>query len=423
MNKKGWLGVDGISLYLIVLTTLLTVIILIYGPYNKEYQFLILISESILLGVFLVLDILYFYILFEMVLIPLYFIMKSSIITYPYRKNKIDRAIYKLLGYTLFGSFFMLLGMILLYQQTKTTNYHILINLIPTLELWDNSFIKIIWLTFFISFAVKVPVMPFHIWLPEAHSEAPTGGSMLLAGILLKLGTYGMIRYLIPLFPITTLYFKPFIEVLFVISILYSSFSIIRQVDIKKFIAYSSMAHMNLCLLGLFSYQLDGLTGGYWIMINHGFVSSALFLLAGILFSRYSLRAIKYYRGLFISMPIFSLFFFIFNLANIGFPPFGPFISEILIFFGLFQSSFFLSFIASFSIILSGVYGIWFITRILYGLPKANHFFSSHIFIFSNDLYYKEFFLLSILFLLSLIFGLFPSFLISPLILSLSSLL
>eukprot|EP00834_Sanchytrium_tribonematis_P007571 NODE_706_length_4578_cov_0.202277.p1 type:complete len:182 gc:universal NODE_706_length_4578_cov_0.202277:3698-4243(+) len=181
---------------------------------------------------------------------------------------------------------------------------------------------------------------------------------MLLAGILLKLGTYGMIRYLIPLFPLTTIYFKPFIQVLLVISILYSALTILRQVEIKKFIAYSSISHMNLCLLGLFSHEFDSITGSYFIMINHGLISAGLFFCAGLLFNRYSLRAIKYYRGLFFSMPLFSIFFFILNLANIGFPPFGSFVSEILIFFGSFKQSFSASLFASLSILLSGAYGI-----------------------------------------------------------------
>eukprot|EP00835_Amoeboradix_gromovi_P001170 NODE_48_length_27236_cov_0.507573.p2 type:complete len:182 gc:universal NODE_48_length_27236_cov_0.507573:11348-11893(+) len=181
---------------------------------------------------------------------------------------------------------------------------------------------------------------------------------MLLAGVLLKLGTYGMIRYLIPLFPNTTMYFKPFVEVLLVVSIIYSSLTILRQVEIKKFIAYSSISHMNLCLLGLFSGEYDSLAGAYLIMINHGLISAGLFYCAGILFNRYSLRAIKYYRGLIITMPVFSIIFFILNLANIGFPPFASFVSEVLIFIGLFKHSLSVSFIASISIILGGAYGI-----------------------------------------------------------------
>lgn len=167
-----------------------------------------------------------------------------------------------------------------------------------------------------------------------------------------------MIRYLIPLFPNTTLYFKPFVEILLVISVIYSSLTILRQVEIKKFIAYSSISHMNLCLLGLFSGEFDSITGGYLLMINHGLISAGLFFCAGILFNRYSLRAIKYYRGLIITMPLFSILFFIFNLANIGFPPFASFISEVLIFIGLFKTSFSVSLLASLSIIFAGAYGI-----------------------------------------------------------------
>lgn len=406
-------GIDGISLYLILLTTLLTVLILLNGPFDKYYLFWILMSEFILLGVFSVLDILYFYVLFEMILIPLYYIMRRSMDIYKYRKNKVQRAINKLFGYTLFGSFVMLLGMILLYDQTGNTNYIYLLGI--TNELESNLISKIIFISFFIAFAVKVPVMPFHVWLPEAHSEAPTGGSMLLAGVLLKLGTYGIIRYLIPLFPTITLEFRPYIEILLIISILYSSLTILRQVEIKKFIAYSSISHMNICLLGLFSGEFDSLAGGYLIMINHGLVSAALFFCAGILFNRYSLRAIKYYRGLIVSMPVFSAFFFILNLSNIGFPPFASFLSEVLIFIGCFKHSVIISLLASISIILGGAYGIWFITRIVYGKAKANIVDksgdnpSSNIIILSNDLTRKEFLILFVLLSLTLILGLFPN--------------
>ncbi len=455
-TRFGWenieYGIDGISLYLIILTTLLTVMIILNGPYDKYFLFWILISESILLGVFSVLDVLYFYILFEIVLIPLYFIMRRSIEIYPYRKNKIERAIYKLLGYTLFGSFLMLIGMILLYIKTGTTNYTFLLSNTEWVEntLWSssNSFfpfspIKVIWICFFLAFAVKVPVMPFHVWLPEAHSEAPTGGSMLLAGILLKLGTYGMIRYLIPLFPSTTLFFKPFVEILFVLSILFSSFTSIRQIDLKKLIAYTSVAHMNLCLLGIFSGEYDSITGGYFLMISHGLISSGLFFCVGILFNRYSLRSIKYYRGLILSMPLFSIFFFGLNLANIGFPGTAGFISEVLIFIGCMKHSFSVTFIASLSIILSGAYGIWLITRILYGRPRStvisyNETTSSPLLIekdknlgnnkketypllnITNDLTRKETYILIVLFTLTILFGLFPNVIFEGLHLPLS---
>ena len=419
------IGIDGIALYLIILTTGLTVIIIMNGPYDKEFMFWLLITESILIGVFSILDILYFYVLFEMVLIPLFFIMRRSIEMYPYRKNKINRAIYKLLGYTLFGSFIMLLGMVLLCSKTGNTNYTYLLSVASVLDSqggadWSQ---KIIWVCLFIGFAVKVPVMPFHVWLPEAHSEAPTGVSMLLAGILLKLGTFGMMRYLIPLFPSTTLYFQPYVEVLFVVSVIYSSFTILRQVEIKKVIAYSSISHMNLCLLGIFSGEYDGIVGGYLMMINHGLISAGLFFCAGILFNRYSLRAIKYYRGLIVTMPLFSLFFFIFNLANIGFPPFASFISELLIFIGLFKHSISVSIFSSFSIILGGAYGIWFVTRIIYGRAKANNVTagSNKLIILSNDLTRKEFIILFLLLIISLIFGLFPHLIIEGVALPIST--
>ena len=405
-------GIDGIALYLIVLTCFITILLIIGGANDNEYIFWILIAESILIALWSVLDILAFYVLYELILIPLYFIIKMSVQAYPYRMMKINRAINKLMGYTLFGSFMMFIAIILLYKNVGTTNYETIMNS----DFEENSIIRIIWFCFFLGFAVKVPIIPLHVWLPEAHSEAPTGGSMLLAGVILKMGSFGMIRYLIMLWPETTFFFKDYINVIFVISILYSSITILRQVEVKKLIAYSSISHMNLSLLGLFSGQFDAILGGYLIMINHGIVSAALFYCAGVLFSRYSLRAIKYYRGLLSSMPIFGVLFFLFNMINIGFPPFGNFISELLIFMGCFKSGIIFSLFASISIMLSGVYGIWFITRILYGRVKPN----LGSIVVSNDVTRKEAYILGLLLIISLLLGLYPKILFEGLNLPIS---
>ena len=257
------------------------------------------------------------------------------------RERKV-RAAYQLFLYTLVGSLFMLLAILLIYCQTGTTNLQIL---------YTTQFSEprqlLLWLAFFASFAVKVPMIPVHIWLPEAHVEAPTAGSVILAGILLKLGTYGFLRFSIPLFPYASIYFTPLVQTLSVLAIIYSSLTTLRQVDLKKIIAYSSVAHMNFVTLGLFTLNLQGVEGGLLLMLAHGVVSPALFLLIGSLYDRHKTRILRYYGGCGRTMPLFSLMFLFFTLANISLPGTGNFVGEFLVLTGAFQSNTFLATLAA----------------------------------------------------------------------------
>jgi len=290
------------------------------------------------------------------------------------RPRKI-RAAYIFFLYTLFGSFFMLYGIFYLYTIINSTNFDVLLYIHLTKS--EQIFL---WVCFFIPFAIKIPMIPFHIWLPEAHVEAPTIGSVILASLLLKLGGYGFIRFVIPMFPFGTLYFLPMLQILGTISVLYASLVTIRQSDIKRIIAYSSIAHMNLIVLGLFTCTFQGLDGAIYLMIGHGIVSSGLFLCVGILYDRYHTRLLRYYGGIGQIMPIFSFFFFLFTLANMSFPGTSNFIGEFLIFVGLFKTHPWITFLAASGIVWSAIYSIWLFNRVVFGslilssdLKKKSH--------------------------------------------------
>ena len=275
------LGIDGVSIFFVILTAFLTPICVLISWNSithkvKEYMIMLLLTELLLLNVFSVLDLFFFYIFFESVLIPMFIIIGI----WGSRQRKIHAA-YQFFFYTLFGSIIMLIGIIVIYFHTGTTD----IQLLAQTEFSHYRQI-FLWLAFFCSFAVKVPMLPVHIWLPEAHVEAPTAGSVILAGVLLKLGTYGIIRFMLPLFPYAMLYFTPLVFTMCVIAIIYSSATTIRQIDLKKIIAYSSVAHMNFALLGLFTNNTQGIEGSLFFMLGHGVVSSALFLSIGILYDR-----------------------------------------------------------------------------------------------------------------------------------------
>lgn len=217
-------------------------------------------------------------------------------------------------------------------------------------------------------------MIPFHIWLPEAHAEAPTAGSVILAGILLKMGSYGFIRFSIPMFPLATVYFTPLIYTLSLLAIIYASFTTLRQIDLKKIIAYSSISHMGFVTIGLFTLNIQGIEGSIFLMLSHGLVSSALFLSIGVLYDRYKTRIIKYYGGFVQVMPIFTLFLLFFVLSNIGFPGTSNFIGELLVLLGIFQLNIFTAFLATISMVLGAAYSIWFINRISFGLLKIHYF-------------------------------------------------
>ena len=269
-------------------------------------------------------------------------------------------------------------GLVILYIKYGSTNNDILYiksHLIsPDLE--TKGYVKaILWLSFFISFAIKVPIFPFHTWLPFVHVEAPTIGSMLLAGIMLKLGTYGIIRYSVSILGDSD-YYMPLVIILAVLSIIYGSLTTLRQIDLKKIIAYSSIVHMNFAVLGLFSQEFEGVLGGSYLMVTHAFVSSGLFLLIGVLYKRYHTRILLYFNGLVFTMPLFSVMFFLFTLANVSAPLMGSFIAEILIIFSTVKINLLIGVLICSSLILSTSYALWLTNRLLFGQLSAyiHHF-------------------------------------------------
>jgi proton-translocating NADH-quinone oxidoreductase chain M len=298
-----------------------------------------------------------FYLLFESVLIPMFILVGI----WGSRERKIFAST-QLILYTLFGSLFILNGIIYFLLTTGSAD----INIITVTPL-EPAIEFILWSLFFFGFCIKVPMMPFHLWLPEAHVEAPTAGSVLLAGVILKLGSYGFIRFLIYLWPFICLYFIPLIFVLATISVIFGSLITLRQIDIKKIIAYSSIVHMNFSLFGLFSFSIPGLLGGLIATLSHGFISSGLFLSVGVLYERYHSRLLKYYGGLAQLMPFFSIYFFFLTLGNISFPFTLNFLGEFLTILGLFYKNLLLAVLNIFSLILSTIYAFWLMNRILFG--------------------------------------------------------
>jgi NADH-quinone oxidoreductase subunit M len=359
------LGVDGISIFFVLLTNLFIYLCILSLNVSTSRLLEVLLHLFFLqwgvLGSFLFLDILGFFLFFEMTLIPIYFL----VLVWGSRERRI-RASYLISIYTLLGSIFMFFNLLYLYSKAGTTDYELLLSLIFTEE--DQKFL---WLTFFISFAAKIPLFPLHIWLPEAHVEAPTLGSVLLAVLLLKLGTYGLIRFSLPLFPEGTLYFQPLVSTFAVMGVLYTCLTAIRQIDLKKIIAYSSVGHMNVVLLGIMSETIEGIQGAIFQMLSHGIVSGALFFAVGTIYERYSVRSLKYFGGLTYFYPLFAIVFLIFSMANISFPLTSSFVGEFLIFMGVFQQSFWATFFASTSMVLGAVYTLWTYNRIFFGNIKV----------------------------------------------------
>ncbi len=362
-------GVDGISLFFILLTTRLIPLCLLASwdairIHVKEYIVAFLLMESMLLLVFSVLDVVVFYIFFESVLIPMFTIVGI----WGSRSRKI-RAAYMFFLYTLVGSVLMLLAILRIYFEAGTTDYQ-------TLLVTDFSFERqrILWIAFFASFATKVPMVPVHIWLPEAHVEAPTAGSVILAGVLLKLGTYGLVRFSLPLFPAATVYFTPFVYVMAVLAVVYTSRTAIRQTDMKRIIAYASVAHMNVTLLGVFSLTVPGVEGGIYQMLSHGIVSSALFLCVGVRYDRHHTRLLKYYGGVAHAMPIYVTLFRIFTMANIALPGTSSFVGEFLIRLGVFNVNTAAAMGGATGMVLGGGYALWLYNRVAYGNVKTQYF-------------------------------------------------
>jgi len=393
-------SIDGISLFFILLTTfffpLIFLEVWLIKLLNIFLLILLLSLELLLVVIFTTADFFMFYIAFELILIPMIFIIGF----WGVRSRRI-KAIFYFFLYTFIGSLLMLIGLILIYFELGTTNFFFL-----KFYSWSLLMEKILWFLFFFSFAVKVPLFPFHIWLPEAHVEAPTFGSVLLAAVLLKMGGYGFIKILLSLFALGSLFFLPLLIIFCFLGLIYSSLLLLCQIDIKKIIAYSSVAHMNFAILGLFSYNLESFQGSFFLMISHGFSSGALFFLIGILYNRFSTRLIFYYSGLIQIMPLFNVIFFFFILVNFGFPGTANFIGEFLVFINFFYlQSFFLLILLFWVLFCSLIYNILLYIRLSFGMINVN-FFSYLNFL---DLSRRELVIFIPLICLSLFFGLFPS--------------
>jgi len=390
-------GIDGLSLWFFILSSFLIFLCVLFiwnESLLKEYAIVLTFLNLLLLLVFSVLDVLFFYIFFEAILIPMYLMIGL----WGSRERKV-RAVYLFFFYTLIGSLCMLLGLLYIYNLTGTLNFEYLLTYKFTFEqqYW-------LWLAFFLSFASKIPVFPLHVWLPEAHVEAPTVGSVLLAGILLKLGVYGFLRFSLNLFPEASLFFSPFVYLLSVLGIIYGSMSAIRQTDLKRIIAYSSVAHMNLVTMGIFSFNIVGIEGSIMQSISHGFVSGAMFLLVGILYDRYHSRLLYYYGGLVHMMPVYAVLFLIFTMANIALPGTSSFVGEFLLLTGIYKVNILASVISALGVILCGAYSLWLYNRVIFGNLKINHT------LLFKDITFRELSILFPLLVLVFLMGIYPTF-------------
>lgn len=397
-------GVDGISIFFIILSIFLVSLCMLFYEnlnYLKEYMICFLVIESFLIILFSTLNLLVFFVFFESILVPLFIII--GLLGSGRRKI---RSGYFFFFYTFIGSILMLFSIIFIFLRVGTFDFQVLASLNLNLQTQN-----ILWFGFILAFLTKIPVIPFHLWLPEAHVEAPTGGSVLLAGILLKLGTYGILRFLIPLFNVASVYNIPLIYALGGISIIYSSGTAIRQTDLKRVIAYTSIAHMNLIFIGLFSFSITSLIGSLFQMLSHGFVSSALFFCIGCFYNRYHTRIIENYGGLVQILPMLSIYFFIFTLANIAFPGTSNFIGEVLLFIGIFENNFFITFISILSLVFSGAYSLWVYNRVCFGNLKTTYNYPT-------DLSLLEFFILFILLFFTIFLGCFPKIITDTVLLS-----
>jgi NADH-quinone oxidoreductase subunit M len=366
-NINYHMGLDGISLFFVLLSTLLTPICILSSwdavkTRVREYMIAFLVLETMMVGMFCALDMLVFYIFFEGVLIPMFIIIGvwgGALRVY---------AAFKFFLYTLLGSVLMLVAMLSMYFTAGTTD-------VPTLTAFKFAadIQPWLWLAFFASFAVKVPMWPVHTWLPDAHVEAPTAGSVILAGVLLKMGGYGFLRFSIPMFPEATDMFAPLVFTLSVVAVIYTSLVALAQEDLKKLIAYSSVAHMGFVTIGMFTMNEQGVQGSIFQMLSHGIVSGALFLCVGVIYDRMHTREIAAYGGLVNRMPRYALVFMIFTMASVGLPATSGFVGEFLVLMGAFEVSTWLAAFAATGVILGAAYMLYVYRRIIFGvLDKEN---------------------------------------------------
>ncbi len=355
-------GIDGISLFFVLLSTLLTPICILASWESikvrvKEYMIAFLVLETFMVGMFCALDLALFYIFFEGVLIPMFLIIGV------WGGKRRVYAAFKFFLYTLLGSVLMLLAIIAVYGQVGTTDLPTVMEKLDLPFTWQCW----LWLAFFASFAVKVPMWPVHTWLPDAHVEAPTAGSVILAGVLLKMGGYGFLRFSIPLFPEATQYFAPMVFALSIVAVIYTSLVALVQEDMKKLIAYSSVAHMGFVTIGAFVMNMQGVQGSIFQMLSHGIVSAALFLCVGVVYDRMHTREIAAYGGLVHRMPRYAFTFLFFTLASVGLPGLSGFVGEFLVLLGAFKANTWVAFLASTSLILGAAYALWLYRKIVFG--------------------------------------------------------
>jgi NADH-ubiquinone oxidoreductase chain 4 len=397
-----YLGIDGLSIYFILLTTIIMPIALLSNWTSitnniKSFLIIILLLETLLLAVFLVLDILLFYIFFESILPPLFVLIGLY-----GSKNKV-RASFYLFLYTLFGSLFLLLSIITMSSIMGTTDYDALYKV--NFNYYTQLFL---FYGIFIAFAVKTPTIFLNTWLLKAHVESPLSGSIILAAIVLKLSLYGILRLILPLLPKASINYTYFVYLIGVITIIYASLSTIRTIDIKELIAYSSVSHAAVYLIGVFSNTIQGIEGSILLGLGHGFVSSGLFICAGgVLYDRSSTRLITYYRGIAQIMPLFSILFFLLCLGNCGVPLTLNFVGEFMSLYGVFERLPLLGMFASLSIIFSAAYTIFMFNRIAFAGKLSEYFYFN-----IPDLYKREFFILIILVIFTFFFGIVPSYIL-----------
>ena len=404
VEKSEWLGgainyhmgVDGISMLFVILTTFLMPACVLASWHIesrvKEYMIAFLVLETLMIGVFCALDMVVFYLFFEGGLIPMFLII--GVWGGPRRVY----ASFKFFLYTLLGSVLMLLAIMAMYGNAGTTD-------IPTLlgHQFPAGWQTWLFLAFFASFAVKLPMWPVHTWLPDAHVEAPTAGSVVLAAVLLKMGGYGFLRFSLPMFPLATDMFAPMIFTLSIVAIIYTSLVALMQEDVKKLIAYSSIAHMGFVTLGIFTLTVQGIQGGIFQMLSHGIVSAALFLCVGVVYDRMHTRQIADYGGLVNRMPIYAFCFMIFTMANVGLPGTSGFVGEFLTLMGAFKVNTWVAFLATTGVVLSAGYALWLYRRVIFGELEKDSLKSI------TDMTPREIAVLAPLVVLTILFGIYPA--------------
>ncbi len=405
------LGIDGISILFIILTTFITPICILSCVNSvtervKEFLISILILETFMIGVFCSLDLVIFYLFFEAGLIPMFLIIGV------WGGDRRVYSAFKFFLYTLLGSVLMLVAIIVIYWITGTTDITEIYNIkIPKEAQY------LLWLAFFSSFAVKTPMWPVHTWLPDAHVEAPTAGSVILAAILLKMAGYGFLRFSLPMFPFASDFFTPFVYTLSIIAIIYTSLVALMQDDMKKLIAYSSVAHMGYVTLGIFTLTKQGIEGSIFQMISHGLISAALFLCVGVVYDRLHSRLIRTYGGVVNYIPKYSFLFIVFALAALGLPGTTGFLGEFLVLTGTFQKSYIVGLIATFGVVLGAAYMLWLTKRVIFGETKNNDVK------LLKDINLSESLMLSTLAFLIILFGFYPAPLVDTVSISVDNLI